>query len=88
MNTRPVTGPHRPLTPRQQAILKFLATWEAGASGYHPPTVRQIMNGAGLQSTSVVWENLWALQRKGCITLERKLTRTARLTAKGKEAST
>ena len=63
--------------------LEFLRAWEAGPTGYRPPTIREIMNGAGLQmsrSTSVVWDNLRSLNRKGYITMEARLARTIRLT--------
>ena len=75
----------RLLNPRQQAILEFLATWEASPAAYHPPTVREVMHGAGLQSTSHVAYHLTKLVAAGYITMEQTLTRTVRLTRWGKE---
>ncbi|WP_253776229.1 transcriptional repressor LexA [Goodfellowiella coeruleoviolacea] len=52
-----------PLTPRQQRVLEVIREWVA-RHGY-PPSVREIGEAVGLNSTSSVAHQLRALERKG-----------------------
>jgi repressor LexA len=61
------------LSERQQRILRFIEKFRE-ENGY-PPTVRQIGQEVGISSTSVVDYHLRALQEKGCIQRDRKVSR-------------
>jgi repressor LexA len=56
-------GPAPPLTERQRRVLDVIRTW-IDRRGY-PPTVREIGDAVGLNSTSSVAYQLRSLQRKG-----------------------
>jgi repressor LexA len=57
--------PAKTLSPKQQDIIDFISRfWEE--RGY-PPTIRDIVNGCGISSTSVVDYNLNILERAGYI---------------------
>lgn len=58
----------RPLTEKQQAILKFIMSYIA-ANNY-PPSIREIGDDFGIQSTNGVFDHLNALARKGYIERE------------------
>ena len=61
------------LSSRQQQIVDFIRRfWED--EGY-PPTVRDIVNGCGISSTSVVDYNLKILEREGYIRRRREVSR-------------
>jgi len=53
------------LSSRQQRIIDFIRRFWAERS--YPPTVRDIVSGCGISSTSVVDYNLDILEREGCI---------------------
>jgi len=69
------------LSERQQKILEFIRTFTM-ESGY-PPTIREIGEGVGISSTSVVNYNLNALQRAGYIARDKTVSRGIRLVEKG-----
>ena len=58
-----MTTATRALTPRQQRILDFIREYIRREQ--RAPSVRNIMDGAGVSSTSVVTYNLRALARAG-----------------------
>ena len=61
------------LASRQQQIIDFIRRfWED--EGY-PPTIRDIVNGCGISSTSVVDYNLRVLEREGYIRRRREVSR-------------
>lgn len=62
------------LTERQRQIL--LAIWEMKQSRGYPPTVREIGGAVGLRSSCTVQKHLNALERKGFIRRNTKLSRT------------
>lgn len=65
------------LSKRQQEILEFMrAYWRQHQSA---PTVREIQEGLGISSTSVVNHHLEALDRKGYITRTRGVSRGIKL---------
>ena len=92
MTALPVTGPSRQLTRRQQAILEFLAAWEASPEGYHPPSFREVgrglswLTGGKAISTSVVRYLLDDLRSLDLITIEPATARTVRVTKKERNA--
>jgi len=55
----------KPLSSKQQRIIDFIRRFIA-EQGY-PPTVRDIVKGCGISSTSVVAYNLEILKEEGCI---------------------
>ncbi len=71
------------LSPKQERILEFMG-WFLDARGY-PPTVRDIMRGCDLSSTSVVDYNLRILEREGYLRRDREVSRGIEL--KGAERS-
>ena len=68
------------LSTRQQGIIDFLSSFSLERS--YPPTVRDIVNGCGISSTSVVDYNLNILEREGLIAREKQVSRGLRLTPK------
>lgn len=54
-----------PLTTRQQQVLQFIESFARG-KGYSP-SIREIGEGLGMNSTSTVYSHLDALERKGAI---------------------
>lgn len=69
----------RPLTDRQRTIFEFLCT-HIETQGY-PPTVREIADHFGLSSTNGVADHLFALESKGWISRNRRVSRGIRVMA-------
>jgi repressor LexA len=68
------------LSPRQQRIIAFIRDfWQD--NGY-PPTIRDIVNGCGISSTSVVDYNLDILEREGYIRRHHEVSRGIELVAR------
>lgn len=65
------------LSAKQQAILRFLR--EFMAEHNYPPSIRDIQEGCGISSTSVVDYNLRALERLGYIRRDREVSRAIEL---------
>jgi len=61
------------LSPRQQRIVDFIRRFWEGED--YPPTVRDILTGCGISSTSVVDYNLNVLEREGYIRRRRGVSR-------------
>jgi len=61
------------LSPKQQHIINFLRRFLADRQ--YPPTIRDIVVGCGLSSTSVVNYNLQILERKGYIRRQPEVSR-------------
>ena len=56
----------RPLTRRQEALLRFIIRYK-GESGGDSPTVREMMRGVGITSASVVNYNVGVLEKHGLV---------------------
>ena len=71
----------RELSSKQQNILRFIR----GFLGEHdyPPSIRQIQEGCGISSTSVVDYNLKKLESQGYIRRDREVSRAIELLARG-----
>jgi len=67
----------RELTPKQQRILEFIRRFLAEHD--YPPSIRQIQEGCGLSSTSVVDYNLRILERLGYLRRDREVSRAIEL---------
>jgi repressor LexA len=65
------------LTEKQQRIFNFVRKFIR--ENQYPPTIREIGAMVNISSTSVVNYNLDALQREGCITRDRTISRGIRL---------
>jgi repressor LexA len=63
----------KPLTRRQQAIIEFIESFSADRS--YPPTIREIQEGLGISSTSVVDYNLNILEQRTLIRRNRNISR-------------
>ncbi|CAN5723638.1 transcriptional repressor LexA [soil metagenome] len=63
----------KPLTKRQQAILTFIEDFSLTHS--YPPTIREIQEGLGISSTSVVDYNLKVLEQRDEIRRNRNISR-------------
>lgn len=63
----------KPLTRRQQAILDFIQNFTEAHS--YPPTIREIQEGLGISSTSVVDYNLNVLEQRNEIHRNRNISR-------------
>ena len=74
------------LTPRQQRILSFMHDFVR--ENAYPPSIRDIQNGCGISSTSVVDYNLKALERLGCIRRDREVSRAIELLEGGRRVRT
>ena len=61
------------LSSKQQQILSFMRRFREGKD--YPPTVRDILRGCGISSTSVVDYNLKILEREGYIRRDREVSR-------------
>jgi len=61
-----MTNRNRALTARQEALLRFIIRYKV-ESGGDSPTLREMMRGVGITSTSVVAHNLTALEKRGLI---------------------
>jgi len=71
----------RELTPKQRRILEFIREF-IEEHGY-PPSIRQIQEGCGLSSTSVVDYNLRVLEQMGYIRRDREVSRAIELLGPG-----
>ena len=74
----------RELSQKQQSILSFINNFSA-EKGY-PPSVREIVRGCHISSTSVVEYHLKILQKKGCIRRDPEVARGIEL-RRGQKAS-
>ena len=72
----------RPLSQRQARILAFVRDFIAHNS--YPPTIREIVKGCNLSSTSVADYNLLCLKEKGYLTRVPSISRSTVLTERGK----
>ena len=63
----------KPLSSKQKQILSFLRRFREEKD--YPPTVRDILKGCGISSTSVVDYNLKILEREGHIRRDREVAR-------------
>ena len=61
------------LSPRQRRMLNFMRRFREEKD--YPPTIRDIVKGCGISSTSVVDYNLKVLQREGHIRRDREVSR-------------
>ena len=68
------------LISKQQQIIDFIRRFMADRS--YPPTIRDIVSGCGISSTSVVDYNLNLLERKGYIRRHREISRGIELLAR------
>ena len=68
------------LSSKQKRILTFLRRFREEKD--YPPTVRDILKGCGISSTSVVDYNLKILEREGCIRRDREVSRGIELLGK------
>ena len=83
--TRPADAGERRLSQRQARILAFIQDYTARHT--YPPTVREIVKGCGLSSTSVALYNLVRLGQKGYLTRIRDVARGIALTERGRSWS-
>ena len=83
--TRPADAEETRLSQRQARILAFIQ--EYIAHHVYPPTVREIVKGCELSSTSVALYNLLALGQKGYLTRIRDVARGIALTERGRSWS-
>jgi repressor LexA len=65
------------LSPKQQAIFAFIRDFIREHD--YPPSIRDIQDGCGISSTSVVDYNLKALERQGVIRRDREVSRAIEL---------
>ena len=72
----------RPLTKRQTLILAFIRDFTT--RNPYPPTIREIVKGCNLSSTSVANYNLLCLKEKGYLTRVPSISRGIVLTARGR----
>lgn len=80
--TRPADAGENRLSQRQARILAFIKEYTA-RHGY-PPTLREIVKGCELSSTSVALYNLVHLGQKGYLTRARDVARGIALTERGR----
>ena len=73
----PVRRRRGPRSDKPQRILAFLRNYFA--ENHYPPSIRDIVDGCGLSSTSVADYNLKILEREGHITRDRERARTINL---------
>ena len=69
------------LSPKQQAILRFIRSFVREKD--YPPSIRDIQEACGISSTSVVDYNLKALERYGYIRRDREVSRAIELLDRG-----
>ena len=72
----------RPLTKRQALILAFIRDFTT--RNPYPPTIRDIVKGCNLSSTSVANYNLLCLKEKGYLTRVPRVSRGIVLTERGR----
>jgi len=65
------------LSSKQRAMVEFIGSFVRRHS--YPPTVREILDGGGISSTSVVAYNLNILESKGYIARDKEISRGIRL---------
>ena len=80
--TRPADAGESRLSQRQARILAFIQDYTA--RHLYPPTVREIVKGCELSSTSVALYNLVCLGQKGYLTRIRDVARGIALTEQGR----
>lgn len=73
------------LSSKQQAILRFIRDFIRDKD--YPPSIRDIQDGCGISSTSVVDYNLKALERMGYIRRDREVSRAIELVGRRRMAS-
>ncbi len=71
------------LSSKQKRILSFLRNFREEKD--YPPTIRDIVKGCGISSTSVVDYNLKILEREGYIRRDREVSRGIELLDKGQK---
>lgn len=71
----------RDLSPKQQSILRFIRHFIEEHD--YPPSIRQIQEGCGISSTSVVDYNLKKLENEGYIRRDREVSRAIELLERG-----
>ena len=69
------------LSTKQKRIMAFLRRFREERD--YPPTIRDIVKGCGISSTSVVDYNLKILEREGCIRRDREVSRGIELLGPG-----
>ncbi|MGQ9573244.1 MAG: transcriptional repressor LexA [Dehalococcoidia bacterium] len=69
------------LSPKQQKILRFIRQFIEEHD--YPPSIRQIQDGCGISSTSVVDYNLKKLEAEGYIRRDREVSRAIELLERG-----
>lgn len=74
-------GTRKSLSPKQQAILRFIREFIEEKD--YPPSIRDIQEGCDISSTSVVDYNLKALERLGHIRRDREVSRAIELLEPG-----
>ena len=80
--TRPADAGERRLSQRQARVLAFIQDYTA--HHVYPPTMREIVEGCHLSSTSVALYNLVALGQRGYLTRTRDVARSIVLTEQGR----
>ena len=80
--TRPADAGETRLNQRQARILAFIQDYTA--HHVYPPTLREIVEGCGLSSTSVALYNVVSLGQKGYLTRTRDVARGIVLTEQGR----
>lgn len=83
--TRPADAGNTRLSQRQTRILAFIQDFTA--HHFYPPTVREIVKGCGLSSTSVALYHLLTLGQRGYLTRTRDIARGIALTEQGRSWS-
>jgi len=73
------------LSAKQQSILRFIRTFIRDKD--YPPSIRDIQDGCGISSTSVVDYNLKALERMGYIRRDREVSRAIELVGRRRMSS-
>jgi repressor LexA len=73
------------LSPKQQAIFAFIRDFIREHD--YPPSIRDIQDGCGISSTSVVDYNLKALERQGVIRRDREVSRAIELVGRKRMVS-
>jgi repressor LexA len=79
-----MAGP-KMLSSKQQAILRFIRDFIHEKD--YPPSIRDIQDGCGISSTSVVDYNLKALERSGHIKRDREVSRAIELVGRRRMSS-
>ena len=80
--TRPADTVERRLSQRQARVLTFIQDYTA--HHVYPPTLREIVEGCHLSSTSVALYNLVVLGQRGYLTRTREVARGIVLTGQGR----